>query len=108
MTRYLFEFQLTPQAFAALMKAPQDRAQALRPLTEAAGGKLEGYYFAVGSSTAYVLGYYPDEVTAEAAAMIVLAGGAVASIKGTAILTSAEAVEAMKKAAKLAYKPPSA
>ena len=43
----------------------------------------------------------------EALDMAVLAGGAVTSLKNTALLTGAEAVEAMKKGASIAYKPPS-
>jgi hypothetical protein len=40
--------------------------------------------------------------------MAVLAGGTVTAIKATAILTAAEAMEAMKKASALGYRPPSA
>jgi hypothetical protein len=43
----------------------------------------------------------------EAITLAVFAGGAVTSMKSTVILTTAEAVEAMKKAADLGYKPPS-
>jgi len=43
----------------------------------------------------------------EALTMAVLASGAVASIKCTGILTSAEAVEAMKAAGNVGYRPPS-
>jgi len=107
MTRYLTEATLTPQAFAAFIKNPQDRAQAFRPLYEAAGGKLEAYYFAVGQNTVYTMAQVPDEIAVEALVMVVMAGGAVTSVKVTAILTAAEAVEAMKKAGSIAYEPPS-
>jgi uncharacterized protein with GYD domain len=107
MTRYLSELVFAPQAFAAFIKNPQDRAQPSRSLYEAIGGKLEEYYFAVGQNTVYMISQIPDEVTVEALVMAVMAGGSVTSVKVTALLTAAEAVEAMRKAASVAYKPPS-
>ncbi len=106
MTRYLFEIGITPEAFAVMVKNPHDRFQATRPMFEALGGNMEAYYFAVGQTTVYVVGQMPDEVALEAMTMAVLAGGALTSIKSTPLLTAAEAVEAMKKAADIIYKPP--
>ncbi len=108
MTRYLFEVGLTPQSFAALIKNPHDRAEAIRPMYDTLGGKLEAYYFAVGSPTVYVIGQLPDGAGLEALTMTVLAGGAVASIKTVPLLTAAEAVAAMQAAANLRYRPPTA
>jgi uncharacterized protein with GYD domain len=105
MARYLFEVSVVPQAFATLITNPQDRAQANRPLFEAVGGTLEAYYFAVGQSLFYLVAEIPDEASVGALTMAILAGGAVASVKSTAILTAAEAVEAMRKAATLGYRP---
>lgn len=108
MARYLFEANLTAQAVDALIKNPHDRAEGIGPMIEAMGGKLDAYYFAAGQGTIYVIYHLPDEVSLEALSMVVLAGGAVTSFKTTPVLTSAEAVEAMKKAATILYKPPSA
>jgi uncharacterized protein with GYD domain len=107
MARYLVEVGVTPQAFQAFVKNPQDRAQAIRPIVESLGGTLEEYYFGVGQSTVYLLAQLPDEVSVEALTMAVMASGAITSIKSTAILTAAEAVEAMKKASDVGYRPPS-
>jgi uncharacterized protein with GYD domain len=107
MVRYLFEMQISPQAVDTLIKNPNDRAKVMRPLFEALGGKLEEYYMAAGANTVYVVGYLPDEVTLLAINMATFAGGALTSTKATPILTAAEAVEGMKKAADIAYKPPS-
>jgi len=46
MTRYLIEETVTSQAVAALMKNPHDRTEAVRPVFESVGGKLEHYYIA--------------------------------------------------------------
>ena len=106
MARYLYEVGLKPEAFAALINNPQDRAEVLGPMFESMGGKLEEYYCAVGHSIVFAIAQLPDEVSAHALTAAVLAGGAVTSSKVTAILTSAEAIEAFKKAAKAGYSPP--
>jgi len=107
MARYLFEIGVAPQAFAALVKEPQDREQANRQLFEAAGGTLEAYYFAVSRSTFYLVAQLPDTVSVAALTMAILASGALTSVQSTAILTAPEAVEAMQKAGTLGYRPPS-
>lgn len=107
MARYLLEVEVTPEAFATMMESPQDRAKATRPVFEAFGGRLDEYYFAAGQKTVYLIGEMPDQVSIEATTIAVLAGGAVDSIKFTPILTAAEAVEAMEKAADAMYRPPS-
>jgi uncharacterized protein with GYD domain len=92
---------------AAVVQNPQNRAEAVRPIFEAAGGRLHEYYVAVGENTAYLIADIPDHVSVAALTTAVHAGGAVTSIRSTAILTAAEAVEAMKKAAEIGYRPPS-
>ena len=49
----------------------------------------------------------PDNVSAAALSMAVLAGGAIKVFKTTLLLSVNEGIEAMKKASKLGYKPPS-
>jgi uncharacterized protein with GYD domain len=107
MARYLLEVGVTPETFGTLMKNPQDRAKGTRPVFEAFGGSLDEYYFAVGQANVYLVGEMPDEVSVEAMTMAVLAGGAVTSIKFTPILTAAEAMQAMERAADAMYRPPS-
>ncbi len=106
MTRYLQELELTPQAFAAFVANPGDRGQANRAVVESVGGKLVEYYFGVGSHSVYLISEYPNEMSVEALTIAVMAGGAVTSVKTVAILTSAEAVEAMKMAVGAGYRPP--
>ena len=84
MARYLFEIGIAPQAFATLIKNPQNRAEAVKPMFEAFGGKLEEYYLAVGHSTFYVVAQLPDEISTEALTMATLAGGAVTSFGSSA------------------------
>jgi len=107
MARYLFEMELTSKAFAAFIKEPGDRGQANRAVSGSVGGELLAYYFSVGGNIIYTIMELPNEIAVEAVTMGILAGGAVTSIKCTGILTSAEAVEAMKMAGSTSYRPPS-
>ena len=48
MALYMYQASFTSEAWAAMNKNPQNRAEQVRPAVEAAGGKLLGYYFAFG------------------------------------------------------------
>ena len=106
MTRYLSEFQYTPQAFAAYLKDPSDRFAALAPLYAANHATLEAMYLAEGSTTAYVIVTSDSPQSLEALTMAILATGIIVGLKTTTIWTMAEAAEAMKKAGSVLYKPP--
>ena len=106
MARYLIKAQFTSEAMASMIKNPTDREEAIRPMFEAMGCTLEQYYFAVGENNVYVLAEIPDNISGEALTMAVLASGAIASTKTTVLLTAQEAIEAMKKAGGIVYRPP--
>ena len=106
MVRYLIQIGITPQSAAAVMQNPQNRQETVRPLFESVGGRLNQYYIEVGGSTAYLVAEMPDQESVGAVNAAILASGAVASIKATAIVTAEEAVDIFKKAANVAYKPP--
>jgi uncharacterized protein with GYD domain len=52
MPLYLTKFSYTPEAWAKLIKEPEDRRETLGPLLEAVGGKLHGLWFAFGDHDA--------------------------------------------------------
>ena len=106
MTRYLIEEQALAQPWAAVMENPENRTEPIRKVFEAVGGRLEAFYVAVGGSTAYLIAEVPDSVSMAAISTAIMAGGALSSIKSTAILTAEEMVEAFKKAKSVAYRPP--
>ena len=106
MARYLIQVSTAPQANAAVIQNPQNRAEAVRPVFEAAGGRLEEYYVAVGENTIYMLAEIPSEESLGTIMLATMAGGAATSIKSTPILTAEEAVDLAKKAAGLGYRPP--
>ncbi len=48
MPHYLIQAAYTSEGWAGLVKAPQDRAEAVRPIVERLGGKLTDFYLSVG------------------------------------------------------------
>jgi uncharacterized protein with GYD domain len=105
MPTYLTAFRHTSDTWAKLIAKPEDRRETFAPVVEAAGGKLLGYWYAFGEVDGYVLIEAPDDVTA--ASILVKAGASGAlSISTTKLLTVDEALEAMRRAADVQYKPP--
>ncbi len=103
---YLVQASYTSQATAAMVKSPQDRAAAVRPVIERMGGKLHGLWFAFAEYDAVVIAEMPDNVSAAAVAMAVGSSGGISSYRTTPLLTTAEAMDAMKKAGGVGYQPP--
>ena len=106
MAHYLLQVAYTPQAWAAMIKNPQDRVQALKPVLDKMGGTIESAYFAFGDYDLVAILQMPGNADAVAFSMAATAGGAVKSIKTTPLLTTAEGLDAMRKAAASGYTPP--
>ena len=106
MRYYLIQASYTPQAIASMVKNPQDRAAAVRPMIEKAGGKLHGLWFAFGDTDIVAIAEMPNNVSAAAISMAIGASGAMSSHRSTPLMTSGEAVEAMQKAAAVSYQAP--
>ena len=107
MTHYLVRVSYTPESWAGLVKNPQNRRDAVRPIIEAMGGKMEAFYFAFGEDDVLLIAELPDNVSAAALSMAVSAAGALKSFTTTVLMTAEEALEAMRKAGGVAYRPPS-
>lgn len=106
MAFYLIQASYTAAAVGAMIKNPQDRAEAIRPMMKKMGGKLHGLWFTFGEFDIVAIAETPDTVTAAAMAMAIGASGAMSAYRTTPLLTSAEAVEAMAKAGGVPYKAP--
>ncbi len=107
MPHYLIQAAYTPEAWATLVKNPQSRAEAVRPIIEGLGGKLTAIYLAFGEYDVVGLAEMPENVSAAAFSMAASAGGAVKAVRTTPLMTTEEAVEAMRKAGQTDYRPPS-
>lgn len=103
---YLTRFRYEPATWAKLIKNPEDRRIAAKQYIEAVGGKLHGFWYAMGEHDGYNLWEAPDNVSMAATAIALSAGGALASVETTALLTVEETLTALQKASSIKYRPP--
>ena len=106
MPRYLVQASYKTQGITDLVKNPQDRSAAVRPVIERLGGSIESFDYAFGDYDIVAIFQVPDNVSAAALAMAVGAGGAISDFKTTVLISMDEAVEAMRKAGTVGYRPP--
>lgn len=106
MAHYMLQASYTPQAWAALAKNPEDRAESVKSLIERAGGKFSQLFFAFGDYDVVVLFEAPDSQTAATLAIAAVSAGHLRSVKTTPLMTAREGMEIMRKASGLSYKPP--
>jgi uncharacterized protein with GYD domain len=99
-------FSYTSEAWANLIKNPEDRRSAARAYIEKVGGKLHGFWYAFGGHDGHVLYESPDNVSMAAAVLAIAAGGAVHSVETTVLMTVEETLQALKKAQTIQYRPP--
>jgi len=105
---YLIQVGYTPEAWAAMVKNPQNRIQAVAPAAAKLGGKIETGYLSFGEYDLVTIAEFPDNASAAAFALAATSGGSVRSYKTTPLMTMDEGITAMKKAGTAGYKPPSA
>jgi len=103
---YLHQVSYNQEALARLIANPQDRFDVVRLPIEKLGGKVVNAYFAFGPHDAVLITEMPDNVSAAAISLAFAAGGALRNCQTTTLLTTAEALEAMRKAGTCGYKSP--
>jgi len=106
MALYMYQVSYTSAAVAALIREPQDRAEAVRPTIEAMGGKVVAYGYPFGEYDAVVVFEAPDDTSAASFALAIAAGGAARSAKTTRLLNGQEWIESLRKAQGSQYQPP--
>jgi uncharacterized protein with GYD domain len=89
-----------------MVKQPQNRLEAVRPVVEKLGGKFEHAWLPFGEYDIVGVVELPENTDAAAFAMAVYAGGAVKAFKTTPLLSVTEGVEAMRKAQEAGYRRP--
>lgn len=104
MPHYLVQVAYNENAWQALIKNPHNRIEAVRPAIESLGGKIKEGYFAFGDYDAILIAEMPDNVTASAMSIAFAGGGACRTVKTTPLISTAEAVEALKKASHTGYR----
>ena len=108
MPMYLTRFSYTPETWARLIDHPEDRRAAATQYIEAVGGKLHGFWYALGEHDGYNLWEAPDNVSIAAVALAITGGGALSSLHTTVLLTVEETVSALEQAAAISYRRPGA
>ena len=106
MARYMIQASYTKEAAAALVKKPEDRSLAVRPLLEKLGGRLLDFYFSLGDYDVVLIAELPNDTAALAAGLAAVTPGHLSKIKTTVLLTPEETVTAMKQAAVTTLRPP--
>ena len=108
MPHYLMRFSYTPEAWARMIKKPEDRRDVARAIVEKLGGKLVGFWYGFGEHDGYVMIEAPDNVSAGAFSVGIAAGGSLRTANTTVLLTVEETIDMLTKAQDLPYRPPAA
>jgi uncharacterized protein with GYD domain len=104
MPKYLVEATYSAEGLKGLQRdKASGRKQAVTQAVESLGGKLEGYYCALGERDVIVIVDMPDLISGTALAVSASATGLVRT-KTTALLTVEEADRALAKV--IEYRPP--
>ena len=103
---YMTQFSYDGDTWADLLKNPEDREPVIRQLCERNGAKLHGLWYAFGEYDGVLIVEAPDNTTVATILLAVAATGAIAQLKTTVLLTTQEAVQAMRRAGGVGYRAP--
>ena len=106
MPRYLIQASYNTEGIQALVRNPHNREESVRPAVEAAGGRILSFDYAFGDYDAVVVAEFPDNTSAAAFSMAVASSGSISAYKTTPLISMDEAVEAMRRAGRIGYRPP--
>ncbi len=106
MALYMVQFAYTAEAWATLVKNPQDRSVPVRELAQKLGGRLVGLYYCFGEYDGVALAELPDDTAAIVTSLAAVTPGHIKAIKTTKLFTVEETMEAMRKAGSLTFQGP--
>ena len=106
MALYLMRFSYTPETWSRLIQNPEDRRDAARAYIEQVGGTLHGFWYGFGKYDGYALYEAPDNVSMAGVVLAIAAGGALASVETTVLMSVEETLEALATSRSIAYRPP--
>jgi uncharacterized protein with GYD domain len=107
MPQYMLQFSYSHESWVALVHRPEDRSTALEGIAKSLGGRMIALYYHSGEFDGTAIFEVPDDASANAAVMAVSATGALRATKTTRLFSSHEFEEALGKAGKVVYNPPS-
>ncbi len=97
-------YRLTEREQSFKWAKPQDREEMARSVIENLGGKIKGFWYALGDYDIVMIETLPDNASAAAHSIAATASGAFKLFKTTPLLSVNEGIEAMKKASKAGLK----
>ena len=106
MTKFLVQASYTRKSWSQLIKEPQNRLDHMQTVIKNLGGKIESAFLTFGDFDVVGVLDLPDNLTAAALSMALMAGGGIKTVKTTPMITWDEGVTAMRNAKKASYKPP--
>ena len=98
MPHYLLQGRYTAAALKAMVDTPQDREEVGNKLFKAAGVDMKAFYFCFGREDVICIVEAPDDETMAGCLLTLGASGAFGGMATTRLLTSGQAMDAMKKA----------
>ena len=101
MPRYLHKFTYSKEAIKGLVSKSENRMEAIRPLIEAAGGKLIDAYYTLGDSDGIMITEFPADIDALTVSMAAGSSGSIADLSTTALIQIDDAVKAAERAGTL-------
>ena len=106
MPYYAVQTAYAPVGWSALLKQPHHRLEAITPVIERLGGRIQAGWLSFGEYDVLLICEMPDGISAAALSMAVSAGGAVKAVKTTPLLSIEDGVEALRRAGQAEYAPP--
>jgi len=99
MSLFMAQFSYTPQAWAAIVHAPQDRAAASDEMVRHFGGRLVGLYYTPGAEyDGFALFEAPDDAAAAAVEVATFASGHLRANRLLRVLSADEMGAALRRA----------
>ena len=108
MPLYMARFGYTPEAWAGLVRSPEDREQTVAKILADAGCRLHSLWYSFGPEDGFALIEAPDNTTAASISIAVASSGAFRSFDTSVLMTQAELLDALDKAGDVAYAAPGA
>jgi uncharacterized protein with GYD domain len=105
MASYLVQASYTSEALASLVKNPENRTEIVKKVAKKLGGKLSGSWLSFGEYDLVMTVEMPDNISMASFAIAAAAGGSLKSVKTTPLISTEDAMAAVKKAATSGYKP---
>jgi uncharacterized protein with GYD domain len=106
MPQFLVRFSYTPETWARLIQAPEDRRGPVEELVESIGGRMLGFWYAFGEYDGYVLIEAPDNISHASVSVTAASSGTLTKSEAIVLLTEEEMLEALKRAQGLEFRAP--